>query len=195
MPKQKVSREYIVHESLKLFRLNSYHNTTMADIADACGLLKGSIYHHFKGKEDLMKAVMIYVHKFFKDQVFIHAYDRNLTPKERLTKMNSVAEHVFLGPEGGDLMGNVGLETAHVNPEFSGMIQIFFKDYIKALKAIYAENMDDQQAQTLAEQGIAELEGALMLSRIFKKKDCFIKATERLEERLEVYQTNVWQKT
>lgn len=192
MPKQKVNKEFIVHQALKLFRRKSYHHATMADIAEACGLLKGSIYHYFKGKDELMIAVMFYVHKFFKDQVFVHAYDKSLDPKQRLQKMIEVAEHVFLDTEKGCLMGNVGLETAHVNPEFAEYIKVFFKDYIKAFKTIYAEVFPEEQAQAMAEQGLAELEGALMMSRIFNKKDYFIKANNRLVKRIDVYQTIVW---
>ncbi|MBK8672517.1 MAG: TetR family transcriptional regulator [Bacteroidetes bacterium] len=40
MPKQKVSIDFILKESLKLFRKKSYHNTSIADIVEACGLLK-----------------------------------------------------------------------------------------------------------------------------------------------------------
>lgn len=192
MPRQKVNKEFIVHQSLKLFRKKSYQNTTMADIADACGLLKGSIYHYFKSKEELVIEVMFYVHKFFKDQVFVHAYDKNLDPKQRLQKMIDMAEHIFLGPERGCIMGNIGLETAHVHPEFAKYIKVFFKDYLKAFKTIYGEIFPDDRAQEMAEQGLAELEGALMLSRIFNKTDYFVKANKRLIERIDTYQTIVW---
>lgn len=185
MPKQKVNKEYVVHQALKMFRKKSYHQTTMADIGEAVGLLKGSIYHYFDSKEELMKEVMFYVHKFFQDQVFVHAYDKNLSAKQRLQKMMAVTEHIFLGPENGNIMGNIGLETAHVNPEFQEYIQIFFKQYIKALRTIYAEKYPEEQAWDLAEQAVAEMEGSLMLSRIFNKKDYFLKANKRIVERLE----------
>ncbi|GIV33990.1 MAG: hypothetical protein KatS3mg031_1525 [Chitinophagales bacterium] len=185
MPKQKVNKEYVVHQALKMFRKKSYHQCTMADIGEAVGLLKGSIYHYFSSKEELMKEVMIYVHKFFKDQVFVHAYDKNLPARVRLEKMIQVAEHVFLGPENGNIMGNIGLETAHVNPEFQELIQVFFKQYMKALKTIYAETYPEEKAQELAEQAMAEMEGSLMLSRIFNKKDYFLKANRRILERMD----------
>jgi len=192
MPKQKVNKEFIVHQSLKLFRKKSFYNTTMADIADACGLLKGSIYHYFVSKDELVIEVMFYVHKFFKDQVFVHAYDKSLEPKERLQKMIDMAEHIFLGSERGCIMGNIGLETAHVHPEFAKYIKVFFKDYLKAFKTIYLEIFPEERAQEMAEQGLAELEGALMMSRIFNKKDYFVKANNRLIERIDTYQTIVW---
>src|ERR1051325_3866198 len=168
-----------------MFRKKSYHQATMADIGESVGLLKGSIYHYFESKEELMKEVMFYVHKFFQDQVFVHAYDKSLPAKKRLQKMSETAERVFIGPESGNIMGNIGLETAHVHPEFQEYIQVFFKQYLKALRNIYAENYPEEKAWDLAEQGVAELEGALMLSRIFNEKDYFIKANRRLVERLE----------
>jgi len=185
MPKQKVNKEYVVHQALKMFRKKSYHQATMADIGEAVGLLKGSIYHYFDSKEELMKEVMMYVHKFFQDQVFVHAYDKNDSAKERLEKMISVTEHVFLGSEKGNIMGNMGLETAHVHPEFQEYIQVFFKQYLKALKTIFSEKYPEEKAMDLAEQTVAEMEGALMLSRIFNRKDFFLKANKRAVERLE----------
>lgn len=185
MPKQKVNKEYVVHQALKMFRKKSYHQATMANIGEAVGLLKGSIYHYFESKEQLMKAVMEYVHKFFQDQVFMHAYDKSLPARERMEKMMAVTEHVFLGSEKGNIMGNMGLETAHVNPEFQEHIQVFFKQYMKALKTIYAEYHPEDKAQELAEQAIAEMEGSLMLSRIFNKREYFLKANKRAVERLE----------
>ncbi len=186
MPKQKVNKEYVVHQALKMFRKKSYHQATMANIGEAVGLLKGSIYHYFDSKEELMKEVMMYVHKFFQDQVFVHAYDKNLAAKERMEKMIAVTERVFLSSEKGNIMGNIGLETAHVNPEFQELIQIFFKQYLKALKTIYSEKYPEEKAQELAEQTVAEMEGSLMLSRIFNKKDFFLKTNKRALERLDV---------
>ncbi|MCS6819111.1 MAG: TetR/AcrR family transcriptional regulator, partial [Chitinophagales bacterium] len=79
MPKQKVDEQYIIIQSLILFRQRSYHNTSMSDIAEACGILKGSLYHYFKSKEELMEKVIRYVHKYFKDEVFSKAYEKGLT--------------------------------------------------------------------------------------------------------------------
>ncbi|MBK9352528.1 MAG: TetR/AcrR family transcriptional regulator [Bacteroidetes bacterium] len=126
MPKQKVSIDFILKESLKLFRKKSYHNTSIADIAEACGLLKGSIYHYFASKEALMHAVIQFVHEYFRKEIFSIAYDENLSPQERIEKMFKVSERMLLSDDGGDVMGNIGVETARVIPEFSDQIKGFF---------------------------------------------------------------------
>jgi TetR/AcrR family transcriptional repressor of nem operon len=44
----------------------------MADIAQSCGILKGSLYHYFSSKEALMSAVIEYAHAYFKEKVFFN---------------------------------------------------------------------------------------------------------------------------
>ena len=65
MAKQKLDEPTIVLEALKLFRSKSYHTTSMADIAKSCGILKGSLYHYFSSKEELMMKVIQMVHDYF----------------------------------------------------------------------------------------------------------------------------------
>ena len=83
MPKQKVSETFILNQALKIFSHKSYYNATMADIAESCGLLKGSMYHYYDSKEELMKAVIEYVHDFFNKEVFSYAYDESLSTNDR----------------------------------------------------------------------------------------------------------------
>ena len=40
------------------FRTKGYHAATVRDIADEVGILKGSLYHHFDSKEDLLYLVV-----------------------------------------------------------------------------------------------------------------------------------------
>jgi TetR/AcrR family transcriptional regulator, cholesterol catabolism regulator len=48
----------IVSAAAKVFRTKGYHAATVRDIADAVGILKGSLYHHFDSKEDLLYLVV-----------------------------------------------------------------------------------------------------------------------------------------
>jgi TetR/AcrR family transcriptional repressor of nem operon len=38
----------------------------MSNIAESCGLLKGSIYHHFKSKDEIGLEALNFIHLFFK---------------------------------------------------------------------------------------------------------------------------------
>jgi TetR/AcrR family transcriptional regulator, transcriptional repressor for nem operon len=52
------TREYIIEEAFKLFLSRSYEAVSINDISQAIGLTKGALYHHFKNKEELFKAVI-----------------------------------------------------------------------------------------------------------------------------------------
>ncbi|MFN8309976.1 MAG: TetR/AcrR family transcriptional regulator [Chitinophagales bacterium] len=185
MPKQKADEQTIIIEALKLFRKQSYFNTSMAQIADACGLQKGSLYHYFTSKEDLMKRVIKNVHEFFKTNVFSHAYDKSINPQERLQNLFLAAEKVFLDDERGNMLGNMGVETALMAPEFNTLVQRFFLDFFHAVKTIYLDKYGEEIANELAERSVAEIEGSLMFSRVFDDKNYLKNTTKRILKRLE----------
>lgn len=185
MPKQKVDEQTIILEALKLFRKKSYFNTSMSDIADACGLQKGSLYHYFPGKEDLMKRVIKMVHEFFKTNVFNHAYDKSLPPQKRLENLFMAAEKIFLDEEKGNLLGNMGVETALMAPEFNTLVQRFFLDFFHAVKTIYLDKYGEKIANELAERSVAEIEGSLMFSRVFNDHSYLKNTIKRVLKRIE----------
>ena len=48
----------IVAAAAKVFRTKGYHAATVRDIAEEVGILKGSLYHHFASKEELLYLVV-----------------------------------------------------------------------------------------------------------------------------------------
>jgi TetR/AcrR family transcriptional repressor of nem operon len=185
VPKQKVDEQIIIIEALKLFRKQSYFNTSMSQIADACGLQKGSLYHYFPSKEDLMRKVIKNVHEFFKTNVFNHAYDKSIPPQQRLENLFLAAEKVFLNEEKGNLLGNMGVETALMAPEFNTLVQRFFLDFFHAVKTIYMDKYGEKIANELAERSVAEIEGSLMFSRVFNDHNYLMNTTKRILNRID----------
>ena len=54
MKKGEESRAKILAAAQELFFQNGVPGTTVADIASRAGIAKGTFYHHFKKKEDLV---------------------------------------------------------------------------------------------------------------------------------------------
>lgn len=52
------ARGRLLAAAAKLFREKGYAGTTVRDIAGALGILSGSLFHHFRSKEDILFAVM-----------------------------------------------------------------------------------------------------------------------------------------
>lgn len=48
----------LLGKAAKLFREKGYERTTVRDLAAAIGIQSGSLFHHFKSKEEILKAVM-----------------------------------------------------------------------------------------------------------------------------------------
>lgn len=48
----------LLAEAAKLFREKGYNRTTVRDIAAEVGILSGSIFHHFKNKDEILFGVM-----------------------------------------------------------------------------------------------------------------------------------------
>ena len=84
MALKKTSKEEILKNSIKLFKIKGYHNTSMSNIADDCGLIKGSLYHHFKSKDDIGLEALKYIHQYFEKNIFSVAYNKNSTQKKKL---------------------------------------------------------------------------------------------------------------
>lgn len=184
MPKTKVSETFIVEQALKVFSEKSYYNATMADIAAACGMLKGSLYHYFDSKEELMKAVLNYMHEQFSREIFANAYNEDLTTEEKLRRMGEMTYAILVDEEEGQIMGNIGVETARVIPEFSELIQRFFDEWIAALTHVFKAKYVEDRAREVAEQTVAEIEGAVMMMRIYNNPRYLVDAFKRVLRRM-----------
>ena len=55
--KGELTRQTIVEQSLQLFSVKGYYNTSIKDILESTGLTKGGLYGHFGSKEEIWYAV------------------------------------------------------------------------------------------------------------------------------------------
>ena len=166
MPIQKVNKRDIINAAFQVFNKRGYHNTAMSDIAEACGLLKGSIYHYFSGKEDLMQEVLKSSKAYGSLGKIPILYDESIPPKQRMERFLGSIDDRELLDSGGCLMGNTGLEMSAVSEELRKHVKQFFNDWIKAVAKLFVTRTSEERATQLAEQSLQELEGAIMLSKV-----------------------------
>lgn len=69
-----------------LFTEKGYENTSVTDIMNAVGIAKGTLYHHYKSKEDILNALI----KRQTDDIFLSAKkiadDKSIPVKERMIR-------------------------------------------------------------------------------------------------------------
>ncbi len=79
-------REELLTIAADLFAEKGYRNTTVRDIADAAGILSGSLYHHFDSKEAMVDEIL----RTFQDELF-GQYDEILAsaddPRRKLERV------------------------------------------------------------------------------------------------------------
>ena len=66
-------RDELLRIAAGLFAEKGFRNTTVRDIADAAGILSGSLYHHFDSKESMVDEIL----SSFQEELFA-AYDEVL---------------------------------------------------------------------------------------------------------------------
>ncbi len=180
MPVQKTDRKEILKRSLHVFKEKGYHKTTMADLATASGLLKGSMYHYFSGKEELMAEVLKMLKNHYVDKVFSIAYDRSFPAILRLQKLAARSEEIFIKENGGCFMVNTGLETVNTNKSFTTIIRDFFNEWIKCIAYIYKEIYTPSEAESQARYAVAEIEGSVMLMQIYNDPNYLLRTNKKL---------------
>ena len=184
MAHRKTTSEDILNEAEALFRQKGYRNTTMADIAKATGLLKGSLYYYYPSKEELASAILSRVQSGVGGHIMGIAHDEDRPAAERLRAMMEATRDYFLQTR-GCLMAILGLESADTPMEFTAGIQSYFREWAGALAHVLQDRYAPEEAQNRAEDAVVWVEGALLWLRICGEEAPFLRACEETAQLLE----------
>ena len=182
---QKTSKEEILKVSAKLFKIKGYYNTTMSDIASACGLLKGSIYHYFKSKEEIGIESLKYIHSYFNKNIFNIAYQKDITTNEKIKLFVQKTDSYFLNSEGGCLLGNLALEVSWSNVDFKNEIKEYFLNWENALYEIFKNKYNIKRAKELAKEFVALTQGEIMMMNLHNDKERYLNVGKKMIQLLE----------
>jgi TetR/AcrR family transcriptional repressor of nem operon len=176
MAQKKTDKDAVIEAALTLIRTKGYHHTSIADIAEVCGLLKGSIYHYFPGKQELALAALDRVIEDTRAKLFAPAADETVPASKRLAALGEAIEGYFIGREGGCLMGNLALEVGWSIPDFMARIRAYFADWQAALLKLLAPTYGEARGSELAEDAAARMQGAIMMMGITRDDTVFRRA-------------------
>ena len=118
------TRRKIIENSLQLFSVKGYYNTSVSDILDATGLTKGGLYGHFASKEDIWYAVYDEAVSIWKGLVF-RGIRNGSDPLERIEKFIENDLLDYLGAdvfEGGCFFLNMLVELSGQSASMSRQI-------------------------------------------------------------------------
>ena len=98
-----------------LFRTKGFERTTVRDLAQAVGIQSGSIFHHFKTKEEILRCVMEEVIHFNTDRMK-RALMVASTPREKLLALFN-SELTSINGETGEAMAVLIYEWRSLTPD------------------------------------------------------------------------------
>lgn len=179
MSKSAEVKKQIISKCLEVFRKDGYYNTGIKKLAEACEIKQSLFYYYFESKEHLLEEILKAVHGYFARKVFNLAYQEEKSVHQRLEEMVEITREVFMRAEGGCIMANTVLEMAQEQPQFIPVIRGFFDDWISANAHLLKEKYVEKVAFEKAEQAVQDVEGGIMLMRLYNDPKYFYKALER----------------
>ena len=111
--RRQVRREQILAAAHRSFAEKGYQGTTIRDIEQACDLTRGSIYYHFRDKQEIYVSVLIVGMRLLREDFERVVRDREADPRELITRLLDtycesyraqpqffrIAQHFFFGWE------------------------------------------------------------------------------------------------
>lgn len=176
-------RADIVPMLAEIFREFGYEGTSLTRITERTGIGKGSLYHFFPGgKEEMASAVIAEVDAWFEHAIYWPLKNDEAHPA--IVAMWVNVDDYFRSGGRICLVGAFALDETR--ERFSAAIGDYFIRWIEALRsALVRAGCPEEEARALAEESIAGIQGALVLSRALDDSAVFTRSLQTLAKRLE----------
>lgn len=170
------TRTRILHSARELIYTRSYADVGVAEICKQAGVQKGSFYHFFPSKQDLVLAILDDVFAELDAELFHRAFYAELPPLERLRKLPLlVAAHqealkANSGHMPGCPFGNLALELSTRDEAIRHKADSMFCNmeayFIQALEeAGEAGEIGAVDIEATAQAMLGYLEGIMLLAK------------------------------
>lgn len=175
-------RAEIVPLLAEIFRELGYGGATLSEITARTGMGKGSLYHFFPaGKQAMAVAVLDEVAAWFENKVF-RPLRENKDGKAGIDTMFTAVDEYFRSGRRVCLVGAFALDATR--DHFAQRINAYFTEWVRVLAvALRRRGHATRRAQEIAEDIVAGIQGALVLSRAQNSTVVFNRTLRRLRQR------------
>lgn len=167
------ARDEIVLVLFDLFRRAGYDAVSLADISEATGLGKSSLYHHFPGgKPDMAEAVA----GFARAHMRKHVFDPLGGAAPLAGKIATMIKTIALMYEGGGapcLIASMMISPT-ASPKAIATVRAIVSDWIAALAAaLINDGAKPAEAKRRATDAVIAIQGALVVARATGERKIF----------------------
>ena len=186
MSKGEATRQRIIEEAAPIFNQRGFAGCSMQDVMEATGLEKGGLYRHFSSKDEL--AMEVFRHSLAAVMMTRRGDDSAVTGAvaKLLYRVRQFVRVPSPIPGGCPLM-NTAVDADDTHPELRRLA----KEGIQSWKASLSQIVEDGiragevrkniQPERIANVIVANLEGALMISRLEGNRQAILDAEATLE--------------
>ena len=165
----------ILARSAQLFNRQGYFGASLSDIMRETGLEKGGIYNHFVSKEQLALEAFDYAYGLVAQRVRDALADKRHAV-ERLLAIIAVFQSEVEDPlvPGGCPILNTAIESDDANEVLRERARAAMNNWFSTIRRIIQKGIERQEirpdvdADEVATLFVATLEGAIMLSNLYK---------------------------
>lgn len=192
MKKSEQTRTRLVEAAAGLFNTKGYAAASLADLTEATGLTKGSMYANFGSKEELMlEAFNHSARRVWSAQKLEMALETTNVGKLRACLRYYKYQASRPPVPGGCPLLNAATEADDSNPALAEQVRNAVNYWRRSLVRMFMDAQDAGEIQTdenpweLATWWIATIEGAVMLARLYADAEQAAVGLNRLSRHLD----------
>ena len=170
---QQNSKTRLLDAALQVVRAKGYAATRIEDLCAEAGVTKGSFFHHFKSKDDLMLAAVAHWDAMTSGLFAQASYHVLADPLDRLLAYLNLRKDLLTGglPDFTCFAGMITQEAYETRPEIVAACARSISSHARTLEADIRQAMQtygvsgDWSAESLALHTQAVLQGAFILAK------------------------------
>lgn len=177
----KVTDDVVIEQLLTVFRTVGYDGATMAELAQATGLQKASLYHRFPdGKRAMAVAVLNYIETASQTGIVAVLEQSSVSPADRLKTALAAIDTLYDGGQLSCVLRALSLGSAADG--FREQIARIFSGWLASFRRVACElGKSDAEADRLAQSVIIRVQGALILAGTMQQPDLFKQTLAQIE--------------
>jgi len=178
MAHQTIDDTSLAESLFEVFRNHGYEGTTISQLSEATGLKKSSLYHRFPaGKDDMAKAVVLYVSQLLHDKVIEPLLNNNESPEVRFNNMILALKEFYVSGKKNCLLNvlNLGEQKSEINALLNGGYNMWLNALTKLAQAT---GMNHQEAVARSQRFLIVVEGTLVVQRLTNNSRTFSQSME-----------------
>ncbi|MBC8152842.1 MAG: TetR/AcrR family transcriptional regulator [Bacteroidetes bacterium] len=181
MASVKVTDDVVIEQLLSVFRTVGYDGASMAQLAEATGLQKASLYHRFpNGKQAMAGAVLDYIDQSSQIDVVAVLLNTTLPPAQRLKTVLAAINDLYDGGQLSCVLRALSLGSAA--EMFRSQIAGIFTGWINGFTRLALDlGRSEPEASQLAQNVVVGVQGALILAQTLQQPAVFGQTLARID--------------